>query len=136
MLDGCLDEIRKSTEEPRRQADVAAFLGEAHLTETVLTGQWHGRPSTIQLRHPARMVMTNDRNFDQILAESAGKVDLMLVAQPNGVSPHAIEDVCPGIWELGRPWLTLGTEIGGVAKPWRLHRVVPPWDRASTSSPR
>ena len=118
MLDGCLDEIRKTTEEPRRQADVAAFLGEAHLTETVLTGQWHGRPSTIQL------------------AESAGKVDLMLVAQPNGVSPHAIEDVCPGIWELGRPWLTLGTEIGGVAKPWRLHRVVPPWDRASTSSPR
>lgn len=118
-----LDQLREATKKPTELNDVAAFLDQEYPEERILIDQWHGHPIILQLADPGRVVMTNDRNFFEILENPIGRVDLFAVAKFDGVSPHVIESAYPVVWQFGRPWLELEAEVGRADSPWRIFRV-------------
>lgn len=110
---------------------IAAHLDALDLGEgTVLLDVFLGFPIVLASRHPSQFVVTNDRDFEQILADPAlFGVRYVLTVPPEGLGAvDAVNRQHPGIYVGGAGIATAPRDFpvaGSKGLPWRLYEIRP-----------
>jgi hypothetical protein len=89
----------------------------------MLTDSYSAYAVLLNSQFPHQWVITNDRNFPQILARpQANGVNYLLVSKQKGSVLQVIHEMYPGLYENGADWVELEKDFQG---EWRLFRVKP-----------
>ncbi len=106
----------------RTDDQIATYL-DRHPKLTVLLDSFDGYPIVLRVRNPRQLIITSDTDFQSVLENPAGRVDALLVPQPDGdATLDAVNRSFPKLWAGGVPWAHLMASFpGGTA--WRLYGV-------------
>ncbi len=101
---------------------IAAYLNR-HPKLTVLLDSFDGYPIVLRVRNPRQLIITSDTDFQSVLENPAGRVDALLVPQPDGAATlDAVNRTFPNLWAGGVPWAHLMRSFPG-GTVWRLYGV-------------
>jgi len=111
---------------------IVAYL-DAHPRLTVLTDSFLAFPIVLRVHRPARLVITSDRDFTQALNHPRGRVDAVLVPEPQKTGLGQLDAVnvrYPTLWRSGEPWARLTAQFPLRAYSsedyhWRLYSLRP-----------
>jgi hypothetical protein len=110
---------------PFDPAEPVVRYADAHPRMTILLDTFTDYAIVLRAANPRQFVITSDYDFQSILNNPRGRVDAMLVPEPQGVARlNAINVAWPGLWAGRVSWATLIRAFPG-GSHYRLYRVGP-----------
>lgn len=75
----------------------------------------------LEVEHPERLMITNDRDFQEALKDPRGKVDYILVPEENNIFSRNY----PGIYDGAYEWAQLVYDFQDTIKNYRVFKILP-----------
>jgi hypothetical protein len=106
-----------------QQEDTISQYINAHPDLVVLTDTFDAYGVVARLKRPEQCVITSDIDFNSVLQNPRGRVNVVLVPEPRGVSAlDALNRAYPGLWKGLVPWTKLVTQFPGDTN-YRLYSI-------------
>ncbi|MFN8522892.1 MAG: hypothetical protein U0821_07260 [Chloroflexota bacterium] len=106
------------------ERELARWVDDLPEGSTVLVDAVTGFPISLFTRHPERLIVTPNRDFEAILATPLGRADHLLIRTPGSVVSMAdrarLLIVHPELIEGSTPWALLERQVGN----WQVFKVV------------
>jgi hypothetical protein len=104
---------------------LAPVLDELSANGLVLFDVETGYPSILRAKHPERLVINPDRDFESILQYPEVHLRYIALTDPNfGRARDLVNQNFPSLYEHGAPWARLVGEVEGTIQPWRIYEIV------------
>lgn len=106
------------------QFSVAAYINQ-HPHIKVLLDTFTSYAVVVGVKNPNQFIMTADLDFQSVLQNPGGRVNMLLVPKPVGVGAlNALNRAYPGLWAGRLSWTSRVIEFPGPSH-YRLYRVLP-----------